>query len=315
LNHSDTSIPLILPGATKPFILPAGWRIIEDASHPTVLSPEADLRIAFLVLPTGGEPAELALQAWRMVEPDFDQPIRQQSEAAAAGGWDATHQIVYLAAQSGGNMHIAILCRLDDRMYVSLVSGTMAAFSRRGANINEIVAGWRPDALSDVSLAGRPVARWTEELAAELRRFILEALQTLKVPGASLALAQRRPDGRCGAAVLCRHRSKKAFPRSGRTERRALVSRTHRRVSLRRARAVEHCRSERRRLGPIRELAESPWHEIAQNADRFVALTGAPWSGELRLRVLDATGEAGRRLLLDGGQIQYTFERVPAAQR
>lgn len=193
MNHSDNSISLILPDATKPFLLPADWSIAEDAPHPTVLSPEADLRIAFLVLPTGGEPAAIALQAWRMVEPDFDQPIRQQAEAAAAGGWDATHQIVYLAAQSGGNMHIAILCRLDDRMYVSLVSGTMAAFSRRGANINEIVAGWRPDTLSEVSLAGRPVARWTEELAAELRRFILEALQTLKVPGASLALVQ---DGR-----------------------------------------------------------------------------------------------------------------------
>ena len=190
MNHLDTSIPLILPEASEPFMLPLGWSIVEEAAHPTVLGPEGDLRIAFLVLPQSGEPAEIAMQAWRMVEEGFDQPIRQQTEAAAAGGWDAAHQIVYVAAQSGGNMHIAILRRLSDRMYISLVSGTLSAFSRRGANVSEIVDGWRPDTLSEISLAGRPAASWTEELAAELRRFLVEALQVLKVPGASLALVQ-----------------------------------------------------------------------------------------------------------------------------
>jgi CubicO group peptidase (beta-lactamase class C family) len=193
LNHPDQPISLILPEATHPFLLPLGWSIVEDAALPTVVGPEGDLRIAFLVLPTGGEPAEIALQAWRVVEEDFEQPIRQQTEAAAAGGWDATYQIVYLAAQSGGNMHIAILRRLGGQMYISLLSGTAAGFSRRGANVGEIVDGWRPDTLSEISLAGRPAASWTEELAAELRHFLVEALRTLKVPGASLAIVQ---DGR-----------------------------------------------------------------------------------------------------------------------
>ncbi len=192
MNH-ENSIPLILPEATKPLILPHGWSIVENAAQPTVLGPEGDLRIAFLVLPNSGEPAQMATQAWRMVEPDFDQPIRQQTEAAAAGGWDATCQIVYLAAQSGGNMHIAILRSLAGRMYISLISGTAAALSRRGANLGEIVDGWRPDALPEVSLAGRPAAAWTEDLAAELRHFLVDALQTLQIPGASLALVQ---DGR-----------------------------------------------------------------------------------------------------------------------
>jgi len=193
LNHSENSIPLILPEATKPFILPLGWSIVENAVQPTVLGPEGDLQIAFLVLPNSGEPAQMATQAWRMVEQDFDQPIRQQTEAAAAGGWDATHQIVHLATQSGGNMHIAILRRLGDRMYLSLISGTAAALSRRGANLGEIVDGWRPDALPEVSLAGRLAAPWTEALAAELRHFLTESLQALNVPGASVALVQ---DGR-----------------------------------------------------------------------------------------------------------------------
>jgi CubicO group peptidase (beta-lactamase class C family) len=53
--------------------------------------------------------------------------------------------------------------------------------------------------------------------------------------------------------------------------------------------------------------------EIAPDTERFVVLTGAPWSGELRLRVLEATSDSGQRLLLDGGQIQYIFERVREA--
>ena len=89
-------IRLILPGSVALIRLPAGWsQASQKTGAVTIIGPEGDLRVAFVVCVLDGTPEEIARRAWRVFDPGFDFPARQKIPMPGSGGWDAIFQIVY----------------------------------------------------------------------------------------------------------------------------------------------------------------------------------------------------------------------------
>ena len=87
-DQSPNEIRVILPGASAPVKLPAGWSLgSEPRDVVTIVCPEGDLRVAFLVVPHEGTPEEIADRAWREFDSSFDFPVLQKMPMPGAGGW------------------------------------------------------------------------------------------------------------------------------------------------------------------------------------------------------------------------------------
>src|SRR5260370_25654449 len=80
-DPSLSEIRVNLPGACAPTKLPAGWsRGSDPADGLTIISPESDLRVAFVVVPLAGTPEETAGLAGRLLHTGFGFPVRQKKQ-------------------------------------------------------------------------------------------------------------------------------------------------------------------------------------------------------------------------------------------
>jgi CubicO group peptidase (beta-lactamase class C family) len=188
------AVEIILPNSTLAMTLPQGWGIV-DAPVPTLVGPENDIRVLFIVAAKLGSMEETARASCRAHALSFDLPVRAQGGMPSTNGWDRVHQIVYDTPAQEDRMLVAILRSLGDRVYINLIDATRAAFSRRMAQVSEMIDGWKPDGLSSKSLAGKQVPQWGPEQAKQLGDFVRVAMAALKIPGVSLAIVQ-------GAAIV-----------------------------------------------------------------------------------------------------------------
>src|SRR5580658_28777 len=176
-----------LPNAVLPSLLPIGW--FTEKREPLSLSgPEKDLHLAFVVLPTGADMAELAVTAWKAVSPDFALPRVQEVQAPPSGGWAGTYQAVYRGAAGNEARALAFVRTLGDRAYITLVEGTTAGLGRRMAQVAEIMKGWKPVGLQAPSLAGRKAKPFGTEEKRALDLFVRDAMVKLGIPGIAIAI-------------------------------------------------------------------------------------------------------------------------------
>lgn len=178
-----------MPDAVLPSAVPHGWTISEE-NLLTIVGPEQDLHVTFIAMPRDSDNADLVRNAWNLIRPGFKLPIRQEVEAPSNDGWDSTYQIVYDSAGSEGQMALAVVRTLGNHSYVNLVQGTKAAFSRRGAQIGEIIKLWKPVGLTEHSLAGVAPRTFGEEEKRAVSSFVEAAMRKLQVPGVSIAIVQ-----------------------------------------------------------------------------------------------------------------------------
>jgi CubicO group peptidase (beta-lactamase class C family) len=171
------------------FSLPQGWTFDNDAPVPTMACPEADLHVSFVELESAGTVQVTALAAWRTLDPAFDASVLQEYPAAATEAWDNTYQVLFATPANESRFQVAIIRTLGSRAYVNLVRGTNAAASRRNAQMAEAIESWKPEGLKEISLAAE-AQRWSTEHSRHLKEFVLSAMNSLNVPGASIAIVQ-----------------------------------------------------------------------------------------------------------------------------
>jgi CubicO group peptidase (beta-lactamase class C family) len=172
------------------FSLPPGWTFQnEDAPAPTMGCPEGDLRVSFVEVEAAGTVQETALATWRKLDPAFDASVLQEYPATPAEGWDKVCQVLFATPASESRVQIAIVRTLGSRAYVNLIRGTNAAVSRRNAQMAEAIGSWKPEGLKEISLSGQAKS-WSPEHGRQLREFALSAMNSLNVPGMSIAIVQ-----------------------------------------------------------------------------------------------------------------------------
>jgi CubicO group peptidase (beta-lactamase class C family) len=178
------------PDGIEAVQLPAGWTVEFNLGLLTTVGPERDLRIVFLTAPADAGLEATALAAWQRIEPGFDLALVQQVESPSATGWDSAGQIIYRTFSAEGRLAMAFVRVLNGRAYVNLVSATKAAFSRRMAQVSEVIEAWRPNGLAAPDLANRPAAAWNADFSRTLSTFITQAMSDLRAPGLSIAIVQ-----------------------------------------------------------------------------------------------------------------------------
>lgn len=190
-STSSHEIRVALPDSLAPITLPAGWsRASEPSGVLTIVGPEEDLRVGFLVRALDGTPEEIARSAWRVFDPGFDFPVRQKTQAPGSGGWDAVFQIVYNLPAEQSRSAVAVLRTRGDNAYCTLVLGTKASLTRRMAHIMEVLESWKPEGLSAPNLAGAERKEWGEKQSAEMSGFLRDGMAELHIPGVAMAVVQ-----------------------------------------------------------------------------------------------------------------------------
>jgi CubicO group peptidase (beta-lactamase class C family) len=186
-----SEIRVNLPGASTPVTLPAGWSLATPPGEMvTIISPEGDLRVVFLILPLQGTPEEMAQRAWRAFDNSFDFPVLQKMQTPGAGGWDTVFQIFYNVPEAQSRFAAAGLRVLGNKAYCGLISGTKGAISRRQMQVAEVMLNWKPDGLAEPSLAASPRRDWGDEQTAEIGDFLRHGMAKLNIPGAAIAVVQ-----------------------------------------------------------------------------------------------------------------------------
>jgi CubicO group peptidase (beta-lactamase class C family) len=184
-------VRVALPGSLVPIKLPAGWsRAPEPSGAVTIVGPEGDLRVAFLVCALDGTPEEISRRAWRVFDHGFDFPVRQKIPMPGSGGWDASFQIVHNVPTAQSRSAIAVLRTWEDNAYCALLLGTKASMSRRMAQIMEVLESWKPEGLSAPSLAGAERKEWSEQDSAQMSEFLRLGMAELQIPGLAMAVVQ-----------------------------------------------------------------------------------------------------------------------------
>ncbi|HWF48954.1 MAG TPA: serine hydrolase domain-containing protein, partial [Bryobacteraceae bacterium] len=189
MAHSQ--VPVLLPDCAQPVTLPGGWAPVAHSIPLALIGPEEDLRVVLAVAPNTASMDEIAANTWHRADTSFNYPILQQAEMPSSRGWDKVCQIVYNTPAAESRAAFAIIRILNGQAYISLISGSKGAFSRRMAQVSEILEAWKPVGLSTISLATRPQCAWGDQQSRELSQFVQDAMAKLFIPGASIAIVQQ----------------------------------------------------------------------------------------------------------------------------
>jgi CubicO group peptidase (beta-lactamase class C family) len=190
-DSSQDGIRVNLPGASGPVKLSEGWSLgTEPSDAVTIVSPERDLRVAFVITPLEGTPEEMAGKAWRAFDSKFDFPVLQKMPMPGGGGWDAIFQIVYNIPESQSRVGVAALRILGDKAYCGLIFGAKGAISRRQMQVAEVLQNWKPTGLVEPSLTGTQRRKWEEKQSAEMTEFLRRGMAELHIPGCVIAMVQ-----------------------------------------------------------------------------------------------------------------------------
>jgi CubicO group peptidase (beta-lactamase class C family) len=188
---SPKEVRVNLPGASAPVTLPAGWSLgTEPGDVVTIVAPEGDLRVAFVIVPLDGAPEEMAQRAWRAVDTSFDFPVLQKMQMPGGGGWDAVFQVRYDLPEAQSRVVVAAVRTLGPKAYCGLVSGAKGTCSKRQAQLWEVILNWKPQGLVEPTLAGSQRRKWEEKQSAEMGEFLRRGIAESHIPGAAIAVVR-----------------------------------------------------------------------------------------------------------------------------
>lgn len=186
----ELRVNVTMPDAPLPTPLPDGWTVVNLGDPLTVMGPELDLQLSFLARPVVDDVADLLRRAWQEIKPGFDIPILHKVEMPARDGWDGEIDIAYDTPESESRIVFAIARLLGSRIYITLIDGTKAGFSRRIAQFSELNSGWKPAGLKEPSLAGISPRTFGDEERNAMSHFVDWAIQQIGIPGIAIAVVQ-----------------------------------------------------------------------------------------------------------------------------
>jgi len=131
-----------------------------------------------------------ALAAWRRIDPAFASRVAREAAVPTQGSWESSHQVLYETPAAESRVELAFLRYLTGRAYVCLVRGSLAAMSRRGAQLMEAAGSWKPKGYLETSLAGAAVADWSDSDSGALSELVRSGMAAMQIPGVSIAIAQ-----------------------------------------------------------------------------------------------------------------------------
>jgi CubicO group peptidase (beta-lactamase class C family) len=186
----ESRVYVTLPQALLQVPLPSGWTVVRQGETLTVMGPELDLELSFLVRPFATAMTELFRCAWQQVNPGFDVPVMQKIDMPAQGGWDNEVHVAYDAPGNESRVVFAIARVLGDHAYLTLVDGTKAGLSRRIAQFSELHNAWKPTGLKEPNLLSVSPKLFGDQDRNAMSRFVDGAMRKAGIPGLAIAVVQ-----------------------------------------------------------------------------------------------------------------------------
>lgn len=186
LLTQETSMTLPA-GAT--YLAPKEWSFYPLGETQVLVAPEGDLHLVVSV-EAGSDFATIAASVWKRFDPAFAYAVGNKVSPPASDGWDEIVQLEYDIPVKEGRAAIAVGRRKGSRWYVHLFDGTAASLDRRGAQAMAAFGSLKAGGVEDESYAKKTPRPFDAERLALLERDLIEAMESLKLPGASVAIVQ-----------------------------------------------------------------------------------------------------------------------------
>jgi CubicO group peptidase (beta-lactamase class C family) len=171
--------------------VPATWSVEEHEGYVSLIDPEGDVTMSFVVVPAADARQGIAA-AWALVAPDsVGEPLPgMDQDVPSDEGIDETVVITYDVGQTSGMVIQAWGLRVGDEVHVMLFQGSLQASVRRDAQIQVIGTGWEITGQEATDLTGSEPAPFSGELVEEFETFANSLLTELEVPGVSVVVVQ-----------------------------------------------------------------------------------------------------------------------------
>ena len=168
--------------------IPTKWTAASAEGYGVLTGP--DNKITIYVLAVEGSNVKAAiLDAWALVDPEFDLEPRDVIEPPATGGLEEAVDIVYDTADksrvvvAGGELYQGVV-------YILLARGELISIQQRQSQLAIIDTGFTINALEQDDLVGVEPLRLTDDLLAEFEAYIVDAMERFNIPGAAVAVVQ-----------------------------------------------------------------------------------------------------------------------------
>ena len=168
--------------------IPTNWTARGAEGYGILTDPDG--KITIYVLAVEGADVEAAIvDAWALVDPEFDLEPNDVTELPATGGLEKVVDIVYDTGDesrlvaAGSELYQGLV-------YILLARGELIAIQQRLSQLAIIDTGFTINALEQENLAGVEPLRLTDDLLAEFEAYIVDAIERFNIPGAAVAVVQ-----------------------------------------------------------------------------------------------------------------------------
>lgn len=177
-----------LPSGAK-LDVPAGWWLRELAAGLAFEDPERELTITILEVDAETIDAAGQLALAKLGHP-VPEKIARTARESDQQGWDDITDTVWETPPSEQRVFAMNVRRKGKKAWAAILEGKLAAFSRRGAQVQQAVMGLEVNGVTDEDLSAKVAFPVEGPRLEALVKFLDEAREKTRVPGAAVAVVQ-----------------------------------------------------------------------------------------------------------------------------
>ena len=169
--------------------VPAGWWLRDVPKGVVFQDPERELTLTLIEIDADSTDAAVKstlAKLGRTAPAKIAENVHERDQ----GGWDEVAETVWETPPSEQSIFAINVRRKDKKAWATLLEGKTTAFSRRGAQVQQIVLGLEVPGVTEEDLAAKPALPLEGERLAKLESFIESAREKAHVPGAAIAVVQ-----------------------------------------------------------------------------------------------------------------------------
>jgi CubicO group peptidase (beta-lactamase class C family) len=168
--------------------LPDGWKARNEETHAVLRGPGGDVRV-YLTAIDGSEASKVIKKGWKRVgiKQTFD--VRDRRSPPVDEPFDELTVVTY-ELSSEKHFRQAVVRRIKDRSYLTLIDGPLADIQKRNSQIRVIDSGIRVEGTDVTTLKGVEPNPWSTAFERTLAEHIRQKMQAFDVPGAAIGVVQ-----------------------------------------------------------------------------------------------------------------------------
>ena len=177
---------------TKTLKTPDGWSKQASGVLESVQSPKKDLTIYFHkeAISPDFDFSKKSVDLWKQVDLSFSYEEKKKTSLSNSKGWDKLTQIIYSTPLKEFKIIISIAREKDGVAYINLITGSMAAISKRAAQMNIIIQKWKPESIKDKDYSSVKAKPFKGIVKHKFNRFVRKLKRELNIPGIAIGIIQ-----------------------------------------------------------------------------------------------------------------------------